>query len=91
VLCKHVLSTVVYCLTHPNQDANAIHLARADGTVLCGEPSPVRVWYRPGDSVGNWRDQVCPQCLSRRLQPAPMSREEFYAVGLSDEQGRSAA
>jgi hypothetical protein len=78
VICKHVLSTVVSCLANPHQQADCIHLARADGTILCGEQSPARVWYRPSDSVSHWKYQVCPTCLAQRLQPASLTRDEHY-------------
>jgi hypothetical protein len=76
--CKHLVSTAVFCLIHPHQPANAIHLVSADGWVFCGEVSPARIWYRAGDSVSQWADIVCPQCLNLRLGPKPLSRDEHY-------------
>jgi uncharacterized Zn finger protein len=76
--CKHALATAIYCLSHPHQQANCIHLASADGTLFCDEENPARVWYRPSESVTHFADMVCPTCLAQRLQPAPLTRDEHY-------------
>lgn len=86
VICKHVLATVVFCLANPHQEADAMHLAQSDGAILCGERTPIRVWYRPSESVSNWKDRVCPTCLARRIEPAPLTRAEHFALGLGYEE-----
>ena len=77
-LCKHLLSVVQYCLLHPSQGPNCLHLAHADGSLYCGEVSPARVWYCPGDSVAQWEDQICPACFAARVPPAPLSKDEHF-------------